>query len=123
VTFDAILDYIAPKGNEENGAIQFEIKGTLKKQDSVFIRAGLSANASIILDRADSVLSIKEALVQFDPETKKPFLEIATGDQQFERRDIELGISDGIYVEVKSGLNKGDEVKVWNEVKPDEFEG
>lgn len=123
ITFDAILDYIAPKGNEENGAIQFEIKGTLKKQDSVFIRAGLSANASIILDRADSVLSIKEALVQFDPETKKPFLEIATGDQQFERRDVELGISDGIYVEVKSGLGEEDEIKVWNEVKPDEFGG
>jgi len=123
ITFDAILDYIAPKGNEENGAIQFEIKGTLKKQDSVFIRAGLSANASIILDRADSVLSIKEALVQFDAETKKPFLEIATGDQQFERRDVELGISDGIYVEVKSGLDEEDEIKVWNEVKPDEFGG
>lgn len=123
ITFDAILDYIAPKGNEENGAIQFEIKGTLKKQDSVFIRAGLSANASIILDRADSVLSIKEALVQFDPETKKPFLEIATGDQQFERRDVELGISDGIYVEVKFGLGEEDEIKVWNEVKPDEFGG
>jgi HlyD family secretion protein len=123
ITFDAILDYIAPKGNEENGAIQFEIKGTLKKQDSVFIRAGLSANASIILDRADSVLSIKEALVQFDPETKKPFLEIATGDQQFERRNVELGISDGIYVEVKSGLKEEDEIKVWNEVKPDEFGG
>ncbi|NNL02050.1 MAG: HlyD family efflux transporter periplasmic adaptor subunit, partial [Eudoraea sp.] len=123
ITFDAILDYIAPKGNEENGAIQFEIKGTLKKQDSVFIRAGLSANASIILDRADSVLSIKEALVQFDPETKKPFLEIATGDQQFERRDVELGISDGIYVEVKSGLDEEDEIKVWNEVKPDELGG
>ncbi|WP_297797461.1 efflux RND transporter periplasmic adaptor subunit [uncultured Eudoraea sp.] len=123
ITFDAILDYIAPKGNEENGAIQFEIKGTLKKQDSVFIRAGLSANASIILDRADSVLSIKEALVQFDPETKKPFLEVATGDQQFEKRDIELGISDGIFVEVKSGIGKEDEIKVWNEVKPDEFDG
>jgi HlyD family secretion protein len=123
ITFDAVLDYIAPKGNEENGAIQFEIKGTLKKQDSVFIRAGLSANASIILDRADSVLAIKEALVQFDAETKKPFLEIATGDQQFERRDIELGISDGIYVEVKSGLGKEDEIKVWNEVSPDEFGG
>ena len=123
ITFDAILDYIAPKGNEENGAIQFEIKGTLKKQDSVFIRAGLSANASIILDRAESVLAIKEALGQFDSETKKPFLEIATGDQQFERRDIELGISDGIYVEVKSGLDKEDEIKVWNEVSPDEFGG
>ena len=69
------------------------------------------------------MLDIKEALVQFDSETKKPFLEIATGDQQFERRDIELGISDGIYVEVKSGLDKEDEIKVWNEVSPDEFGG
>lgn len=63
--FDATLDYIAPKGNLENGAIQFEIEGLLEKQDSVFIRVGLSANASIILARADSVLAIKEALVQF----------------------------------------------------------
>ena len=55
--------------------------------------------------------------------TKKPFLEIATGDQQFERSDIKLGISDGIYLEVKSGLDKEDEIKVWNEVSPDEFGG
>lgn len=61
--FDAVLDYIAPKGKEENGAIQFEIKGSLKKGDTTFIRAGLSANASIILARADSVLALKEALV------------------------------------------------------------
>ena len=120
-TFDAVLDYIAPKGNEENGAIQFEIKGTLKKQDTVFIRAGLSANASIILGRADSVLALKEALVQFDPDTKKPYVEIEKGDQNFERKDIELGISDGIYVEVKSGISEDDKVKIWNEVKPDEF--
>ncbi len=119
--FDAILDYIAPKGKEENGAIQFEIKGTLRKQDTVFIRAGLSANASIILGRADSVLAIKEALVQFDPKTKKPFVEIETGEQNFERKDIELGISDGIFVEIKSGVSKEDKIKVWNEVKPDEF--
>ncbi|VAW13504.1 ABC transporter, RND-adapter-like protein, partial [hydrothermal vent metagenome] len=79
-TFDAVLDYIAPKGLLENGAIQFEIKGTLKKQDSTFIRAGLSANASIILAKVDSVLSIKEALVQYDPKTKKPFVELKTGD-------------------------------------------
>lgn len=121
VIFDAVLDYIAPKGKEENGAIQFEIKGTLKKQDSVFIRAGLSANASIILARADSVLAIKEALVQFDVKTKKPFVEVAIGEQEFERRDIELGISDGIHVEIKSGITDGDKIKVWNEVKPDEF--
>ncbi len=121
--FDAILDYIAPKGNEENGAIQFEIKGTLTKADSIFIRAGLSANASIILDRADSVLALKEALVQFDPDTKKPFVEVATGEQQFERRDVELGISDGIFVEVKSGLETDDDIKVWNEIESDEIGG
>ncbi|GMN11988.1 efflux RND transporter periplasmic adaptor subunit [Croceitalea sp. MTPC9] len=118
--FDAVLDYIAPKGKEENGAIQFEIKGTLKKQDTTFIRAGLSANASIILARADSVLAVKEALVQFDEDTKKPFVEIENGDQQFERKDIELGISDGIHVEVKSGISTDDKIKVWNAIESEE---
>ncbi|MEP2937408.1 MAG: efflux RND transporter periplasmic adaptor subunit [Gilvibacter sp.] len=117
-TFDAVLDYIAPKGVAENGAIQFEIKGTLKKVDTTFIRAGLSANASIILARADSILSIKEALVQYDPKTQTPFVEIEVGDQKFERREIELGISDGIQVEVKSGISETDKIKVWNQIKP-----
>lgn len=121
--FAAVLDYIAPKGKEENGAIQFEIKGTLNKQDTVFIRAGLSANASIILARVDSVLAVKEALIQFDDTTKKPFVEIETGKQQFERRDVQLGISDGIHVQVNAGIKEGDKIKVWNAVKPDEFAG
>jgi len=116
--FDAILDYIAPKGVAENGAIQFEIKGTLSKKDTTFIRAGLSANASIILARADSVLTLKEALIQYDPKTKVPFVEIAVGDQQFERREIEVGISDGINVEVLNGLTKDEKIKVWNQLKP-----
>jgi HlyD family secretion protein len=118
--FDAVLDYIAPKGKEENGAIQFEIKGTLSKQEDIFIRAGLSANASIILDRADSVLAIKEALVQFDSETKEPYVEVMVSDQQFERRDLELGVSDGIFVEVKSGLVEADAIKVWNALADEE---
>ncbi len=121
--FDAVLDYIAPKGKEENGAIQFEIKGTMKKQDSVFIRAGLSANASVILGKADSVLAIKEALVQFDDKTKSPYVEVSSGDQSFERKDIELGISDGIFVEVKSGLTETDEIKVWNAIEKEEEKG
>ena len=115
-TFDAVLDYIAPKGKLENGAIQFEIKGTLHKSDTTFIRAGLSANASIILARADSVLSIKEGLVQFDEETKEAYVEVKTGDKAFERKDIQLGISDGIHVEVKEGLSAEDEIKVWNKI-------
>jgi len=118
--FDAVLDYIAPKGKLDNGAIQFEIKATLKKQDSVFIRAGLSANASIILAKVDSVLSIKEALVQFDPKTKKPFVEIKTGEKEFERKDVTLGVSDGLNVEVKDGLTYDDEIKVWNQIKSSE---
>ena len=115
--FDAVLDYIAPKGVAENGAIQFEIKGSLKKMDSTFIRAGLSANASIILDKAENVLAIKEALVQYDEKTKKPYVEVEIGDQKFERKDVELGISDGIFVEVKSGITKSDKIKVWNQVQ------
>ena len=115
--FEAVLDYIAPKGELENGAVQFEIKGTLNKQDTTFIRAGLSANASIILARVDSVLSIKEALVQFDSETKDPFVEIKNGDSEFERKDINLGVSDGINVEILEGLTFDDEIKVWNIIK------
>ena len=118
-SFNAILDYIAPKGKLENGAVQFEIKGTLNKQDTTFIRAGLSANASIILAKAEGVLAIKEALVQFDSDTKKPYVELKLGDKQFERKDIETGISNGIYVEVKKGLTLDDEIKVWNVIKTD----
>jgi HlyD family secretion protein len=123
--YDATLDYIAPKGVAENGAVQFAIKGTLKevKRDSAFIRAGLSANASIILDKADQVLAIKEALVQYDTESKKPYVEIATGDQQFERRDVELGLSDGIHVQVLEGVSEGDKIKIWNPLKAPQGRG
>lgn len=116
-SFDAILDYIAPKGVEENGAVQFEIKGSLSKKDTTFIRAGLSANASIILARADSVLTIKESLVQYDRQTQQPFVEVETGNQEFERRDLVLGISDGLIVEVISGVSLEDQIKVWNQLK------
>ena len=61
---------------------------------------------------------IPEALLQFDRDTNKPYVEIATGEQQFERRDIEIGISDGINVEIVSGLEEDDEVKQWNKTEP-----
>jgi len=113
--FDAVLTDIAPKGKTENGAIQFEIKAKLTNRDDTFIRAGLSANASIILEKAEKVLAIKEALVQFDPKTEKPFVEIETGEQKFERKDVELGVSDGIYVQIKSGVKASDKIKIWNQ--------
>lgn len=118
VVFDAVLDYIAPQGVEENGAVQFEIEGTLEpRNDDIFIRAGLSANASIILEKVENVLAIEEALVQFDKDTKKPYVEVMVSDQKFERQDIKLGISDGINVEVVEGVSKDDKIKVWNKVE------
>jgi len=115
--FNAVLDYIAPKGVNENGAMQFPIKGTLVNKDSTFIRSGLSANASIILSKADNVLAVKEGLIQYDEKTKKSFVEVEVSPQKFERRNVELGVSDGIYVEIKKGITKNDKIKVWNQIK------
>ena len=116
--FDAILKFIAPKGVEEAGAVKFKIEGDVTVSDTVLIRAGYSANASLTLEKKDSIMVIPEALLQFDRETDEPYVEVATGDQQFERRDIEIGISDGVNVEVISGLEMEDEVKVWNKTEP-----
>ena len=115
--FPAKLNFIAPKGTEESGAVQFTIKADVKLDKDYYLRAGYSANAEIILEKKDSVLSIREAVLKFDKETDKPYVEVKTGDQEFERRDIELGISDGINVEILSGLTMDDEIKIWNKTK------
>ena len=113
--FDADLTYIAPKGKTENGAIQFEIKASMDNKDNTFIRAGLSANASIILEKAEKVLAVKESLIQFDKKTLKPYVEIETSNQKFVRKNIVLGVSDGIYVEIISGVRSSDKIKVWKQ--------
>ena len=118
---DAKLRFIAPKGVEETGAVQFKIEGDVEVNDSIFIRAGYSANASMVLEKKDSVLVIPEALLQFDKKTDKPYVEVVVGsaeDQKFERKDIEIGISDGVNVEIVSGITKEDEVKQWNKTEP-----
>jgi len=107
--FEATLEHIAPKGMEENGAIQFEIRAALKLQDNVFVRANYSANADIVLGRRDDVLAVNEALLQFDGD--KPYVEVEVGPQQFEKRYVETGLSDGINIEVVSGLSKDDRIK------------
>jgi HlyD family secretion protein len=106
---EATLEHIAPKGVEEEGAIQFQIRAALKPQQSVLIRANYSANADIVLDRRDSVLAINESLLQFDGDKK--FVEVEVGPQQFERREIQTGLSDGIQIEVVSGLKNSDKIK------------
>ncbi|WP_299255968.1 efflux RND transporter periplasmic adaptor subunit [uncultured Aquimarina sp.] len=120
--FDAKLKFIAPKGNEEQGAVQFKIEGEVFLDEEYFVRAGYSANASIVLDVKEDILAIKEALLQFDRETEEPYVEIKTGDQEFEKREIEIGLSDGINVEIVSGLTEDDEIKVWNKTEPVKIE-
>ncbi len=111
---DASLKFIAPKGTEEQGAVQFKIEADMVLSDSIFVRAGYSANAAIVLERKEGVLALREALIQFDRKTQDPYVEVMTGDQKFERREVELGISDGVNVEILKGVSKEDQVKVWN---------
>jgi HlyD family secretion protein len=121
--FDAKLKFIAPKGNEEQGAVKFKIEGDIFLDNSVSVRAGYSANASLILQRKDNVMVVSEALLQFDKTTEKTYVEIEKGDQSFERVDIETGISDGINIEIISGISIEDKIKVWNQTKPEKIGG
>ena len=117
-SLEAKLKFIAPKGNEEQGAVQFKIEADLFLNDSIFVRAGYSANASLVLERKDSIMAISESLLQFDSKTEEPYVEIEVGDQKFERKDIKIGISDGVNVEIISGISEEDKIKVWNKTEP-----
>jgi HlyD family secretion protein len=122
-TYPANLKFIAPKGVEEAGAVQFRIEAEVLLDTEYFVRAGYSANASIITAKRENVNSLNEAVIQYDLETKQPFVEIEIKDQEFERREISLGLADGINVEILSGLNKDEKVKVWNITKPNKKKG
>ena len=117
--YDAKLRLIAPKGTEVAGAIQFKIEGEVYLDDEYVVRAGYSANASIVAEKKVDVLAISEALLQYDNKTKKPYVEIETSSQKFERKDVKLGISDGVNAELLSGVSKTDKIKVWNRTEPD----
>jgi HlyD family secretion protein len=110
IFFEAFLEHISPKGVEENGAIQFEIKADVVLLNDQFIRAGYSANADIVLARVDSVLALPESVIQFEDDTA--FVEVETSPQAFEKRIIELGLSDGINIEVISGISEEEKIKV-----------
>lgn len=112
--FPAKLTFVAPKGLEVNGAVQFTIKADVQVEQSTNIRAGYSANAEIELESKENTFCIKESLLQFNRITEKPFVEIQKEDGTFEKVDVELGISDGINVEILEGVKEGDKIKVWN---------
>jgi len=122
-TFNAVLEYIAPKGQKDpNGsAVKFQIKASVEPKEGVLIRAGYSANGKIVLARRENVLTLKEGLIQYGEEQsssslkpdgeQKPYVEVETAPQQFEKRFVELGLSDGINVEIVSGLTEKDKIK------------
>lgn len=111
VQFAATLEHISPKGVEENGAILFPIKANVDLIDTIFIRAGYSANAGIVIDKREKVMAINEAVLQFDKDDKT-FVEVETSPQNFRKQYIEVGLSDSINIEVISGLTKEDRIKV-----------
>jgi HlyD family secretion protein len=110
--FDASLEYISPKGQEQSGAVLFEIKAAVKVPDSVFIRAGYSANAEIVKNRAIDVLTIPESSIEFSNDSA--FVYMATQEkptQIFDKHLIQVGLSDGIKVEIKEGLTAEDKIR------------
>ena len=112
--FPAKLTIVAPKGVEESGAVQFVIKADVTVESSNKIRAGYSANAEIEVESKDSILVIREALLQFNRITEKPFVELLTNDGSFRTKNVEIGISDGINIEITEGLDEADRIKIWN---------
>ena len=110
----ANLRFIAPKGIDQQGSVKFKIEADLILNKEINVKAGYSANASITLQRKENVSALKESVIQFDEKTQTPFVEIKIDNQSFDRRDVKLGISDGINVELISGVNKDEEIKVWN---------
>ena len=120
--FEAKLKFVAPKGTEEGGAVQFKIEADLTLDEDSFVRAGYSANGSLVVDNREDILVIYESLLQFDRRTQQPFVEVETSDQNFERKDIQIGLSDGIIVEILSGIEITDKIKIWNKTEPIKIE-
>lgn len=111
-TFDAILEYVSPKGVEENGAVMFEIKAAVTIPDDVFIRAGYSANGEIVLKEAKNVLTLPENCIEFSNDSAfVQILKEEAPEQLFERHHVEVGLSDGIKIEVTKGLQEEDKVR------------
>ena len=107
--FDAVLEYIAPKAVEEGGAKRFEIKASVSIPEGQTVRSGYSANAEIVLQKAEQVISIPESAVEFKNDST--FVYILGDDGSYSRKAITTGISDGINIEVKEGLTTADKVR------------
>ncbi|MDE7304757.1 MAG: efflux RND transporter periplasmic adaptor subunit [Alistipes sp.] len=114
VALTAELEYVAPKATEDNGVIMFEVKAAVHIPADVFVRAGYSANASVVIESREGVPTLPESTIEFEGE--KTFVYVLTSPEQdeeqtFERREVGIGLSDGIRIEIRSGLNEGDRIR------------
>lgn len=108
-SFDATLEYISPKAVENNGANQFEIKAAVAVDTDQMIRSGYSANAEIVLDKAENVLSLPESALEFDGDDT--YVQVLNPDGSTTRTKVETGLSDGVNIEIKSGVSEGTKVR------------
>lgn len=110
--FDAMLEYIAPKGTQESGAVFFEMRARTILPDDAFVRAGYSANAEIVLDKETGVVTVPESCISY--EAGETYVYRCTKEdkpQQFERQNVQVGLSDGVSIVVKEGLQAGDKIR------------
>lgn len=120
VELDAALEYVSPKATEDNGVVLFEVKAAAVIPENVFVRAGYSANANIVIENREGVLTVPESTIEF--EEGKSYAYVLTSpegndEQTFEKREVEIGLSDGIRVEIVSGITVDDRIRGSKEEK------
>ena len=122
--FPGRLTMIAPKGKDQNGTIKFPVEGDVFNPNNEYIRAGFSANGEIVLSSQKNALLLDESLIQYEKKNGKdtPFVEVKQPDGSFKKTPVKLGASDGINVQILSGINKDSEIKVWNPSDKDKEE-
>jgi len=123
-SFPGKLTMIAPKGKDTNGTIKFPVEGDVNNPNNEYIRAGFSANGEIVLSSQKNALLLDESLIQYEKKNGKdrPFVEVKQPDGTFKKTYVKLGASDGINVQILSGIDKNSEVKVWNPSDKDKEE-
>lgn len=110
--FDARLEYISPKAVEANGANQFEIKAAVQVPEKTGVRSGYSANAQIVLAEALHVLTVPESAIHFEGNNTYVYLVQGKGkNKTYQRRNVKVGLSDGVNIQIKSGLTTNDRVR------------
>ena len=123
-TFPGKLTLIAPKGKEETGTIKFAVEGDVYNKTNEYIRAGFSANGEVVLSSQKNALLLDESLIQYEKvnNVDKSFVEVKQPNGSFKRVYVKLGASDGVKVQILSGIDKNAEVKVWNPSDKDKEE-